>query len=203
MPWSHLSLRLCLRTTARMLLVAQFALFPASALAQSAGSPPVIVRLSAAIGTVADGCSDCSVIVPRFSGLALGAAVLHPLSRRLAIGVEGLWWHGTYTTYGARRRLLGGAAEVRWQPWPHVPLELEGGLGYFGYRQTLQGSVQEASGAGVEAGVSYALALAPHLTLSPFARYFHMTRRLSTLDGLPSNRLAPHALSIGLALGSR
>lgn len=141
---------------------------------------------SVSIGGVREACDGCgSPQLPGFDGLGLQLEVAHGLGGSLRGGIEGTWWSGSNN--GVDRRLALISAIVGWQPFSEAGFFVNGGIGYSAYREeSALGTVQEANGIGLQAGLSYEIVVVEQLKLVPFARVFRSTGNSTAVNGQPA-----------------
>ncbi|MGH7658442.1 MAG: hypothetical protein ACREL6_09415 [Gemmatimonadales bacterium] len=141
---------------------------------------------SVSVGGAREMCDGCvSPQLPGFDGLGLQLGIAHSLGRSFRGGIEGTWWNGS--NQGVDRRLALVSAIIGWQPFAAAGLFVNGGIGYSDYREeSSTGNIQQARGIGLQAGLSYEIAIIERLRVVPFARFLRSTGTSTSLNGQPA-----------------
>lgn len=171
-------------------------------MAQQRQSSGIAVRLGGSLGTLDENCTNCSGSqIASFGRLALEGQVLMRLGARGTIGLEGMWWKGTYL--GLYRRAILISMVGSWRPLPSAGLFVDAGAGYLKFTERASGSNAEleSSALGLQLGAGYAVPIAGSISIVPFVRYLRSVGGKTTIDGSSTSaEISPKMLRFGLNL---
>jgi hypothetical protein len=171
-------------------------------LAQQSQSSGIAVRLGGSLGTLDENCTNCSGFqIASFGRLALEGQVLARLGARTSVGLEGMWWKGTYL--GIYRRAVSISLIGSWRPLPSAGLYLDAGAGYLKFTERANNSNTElrSSAVGLQLGAGYVVSIAGSISVVPFVRYLRSVGVKTRIDGAPTTaEISPKMLRFGLGL---
>lgn len=174
-----------------------------SALASDAGAQRFSgASIAAGVGSIVDHCSDCGGFrADKMSTVSIAGTVEISVSSYLRFGASLLHNQGSEPNRSRQLNLIGGYAGV--QPAFLPRAMIYAGPGYQWYHEDHQDADTRtrARGPALIAGLLYRVPITQAVEAMPYFESVFSAYSRSTLSGLPSGRIAPRLLHIGLRLG--
>ncbi len=158
--------------------------------------------VAAGVGSIVDHCSDCTRFrADKMSTASLAASGEISVSSRIRLGLSLLRNQGAEPSRTRRLVFIGAYAGAQPRFLPRAMIYA--GPGYQWYHEDhLDLDLRtRARGPALIAGVLYRVPVARSVEVVPYLEYVFSAYSRSTLGGVPSGRLAPRVVHVGLRVG--